>query len=154
VIRTTFTTTVSAYLIPDEVNNNPTTKKTFSAKKVVFGYETDLSGDLFTGAKAYNEYYYLIDFVATRGSQQAQFVNSTTVKLINVKKPKLPPELVGSFDELNWVKVYVNGVFQSAPDYTYSYDGGANEITFVFTNLGFPLGSEDEVVITGKFQEL
>jgi hypothetical protein len=50
--------------------------------------------------------------------------------------------------------VYVNGVFQSAPDYTYSYDGGANEITFVFTNLGFPLGSEDEVVITGKFQEL
>ena len=154
VIRTTFTTTVSAYLIPDEVNNNPTTKKTFSAKKVVFGYETDLSGDLFTGAKAYNEYYYLIDFVATRGSQQAQFVNSTTVKLINVKKPILPPELVGSFDELNWFKVYVNGVFQSAPDYTYSYDGGANEITFVFTNLGFPLGSEDEVVITGKFQEL
>jgi hypothetical protein len=154
VIRTTFTTTVSAYLIPDEVNNNPTTKKTFSAKKVVFGYETDLSGDLFTGAKAYNEYYYLIDFVAIRGSQQSQFVNSTTVKLTNVKKPILPPELVGSFDELNWFKVYVNGALQSSSDYTYSYDGGANEIIFVFTNLGFPLDNQDDVVITGKFQEL
>jgi hypothetical protein len=81
-------------------------------------------------------------------------VNSTTVKLTNVKKPILPPELVGSFDELNWFKVYVNGALQSSSDYTYSYDGGANEIIFVFTNLGFPLDNQDDVVITGKFQEL
>ena len=107
------------------MDNKPTIKKTFSAKKVVFGYETDLTGGLFTNVTAYNEYYYLIDFVATRSSKQAEFINSTTVKLTNVKKPILPPELQGSFDELNWFKVYINGVLQTPLDYTYYYDGGA-----------------------------
>ena len=154
VIRTTFTTTVNAYLIPSEVDNKPTIKKTFSAKKVVFGYETDLTGGLFTNVTAYNEYYYLIDFVATRSSKQAEFINSTTVKLTNVKKPILPPELQGSFDELNWFKVYINGVLQTPLDYTYYYDGGTNEITFTFNNLGFPLSNQDDVLVTGKFKEL
>ena len=56
-------------------NNKPTIQKSFSPKRVVFGMETDLSGDLFTGATIYNEYADVINFVAIRGSQMATFVD-------------------------------------------------------------------------------
>jgi hypothetical protein len=153
VIRTTFNTSVSAYLLPETFNDKPTMQKSFSAKRVVFGVETDLSGDLFTGANAYNEYAQVIDFVAIRGSQMASFVNSTTAKLTNVRKPLLPSELIGIFDTDNWFKVYINGHFISPSFYTYYYDGAVKEILFNFT-LTYPLDSNDEIAITGKFQEL
>lgn len=154
VIRTTFTIRVNAYLLPETFNERPTIQKSFSVKRVVFGVETDLTGDLFTGATLYNEYSNVIDFVAVRGSQIAQFVNTTTVKLTNVKKPLLPSELVGIFDTDNWFKVYINGDFISPSFYTYSYNGATKEIIFSFTNLSFELDALDEVSITGKFQEL
>ena len=141
VIRTTF-------------NEKPTIQKSFSAKRVVFGFETDLSGDLFTGANAYNEYSYLIDFVAIRGSQQAEFINASTIKLTNVYKPILPPELDGSFDVLNWFRVYINGEFKTPNYYSYTFNAATNEITFNFINLGFPLDNNDEIMITGKFREI
>jgi hypothetical protein len=84
----------------------------------------------------------------------ATFVNSTTVKLTNVKLPVLPQELVGSFDIENWFRVYINGDFISPSLYTYSYNGYTKEIVFLFVSLGFPLDTEDEIAITGKFQEL
>ena len=154
VIRTTFNVSVSAYLLPDTFNEKPTIQKSFSAKRVVFGIETDLSGDLFTGANAYNEYSYLIDFVAIRGSQQAEFINATTVKLTNVYKPILPPELDGSFDVLNWFRIYINGEFKTPNYYSYTFNAATNEITFNFINLGFPLDNNDEIMITGKFREI
>ena len=39
-------------------------------------------------------------------------------------------------------------------EYTYTYNGTLNEITFTFTGLTFAVDAEDEVAITGKFQEL
>jgi hypothetical protein len=102
----------------------------------------------------YNEYAQVIDFVAVRGSQMAEFVNTTTVKLINVKKPILPSELIGIFDTDNWFRIYINGEFISPTYYTYSYNGTTNEITFSFHDLIFDLDSNDEVAITGKFQEI
>jgi hypothetical protein len=84
----------------------------------------------------------------------ATFVNGTTVKLTNVKKPILPSELVGTFDIVNWFRIYINGDFISPTLYTYSYNGTTNEITFTFTGLGFAVEAEDEVAITGKFQEI
>jgi hypothetical protein len=102
----------------------------------------------------YNEYAQIIDFVAIRGSQMGEFVNATTVKLTNVKKPLLPSELVGIFDTDNWFRVYINGDFISPSFYTYSYNGFTKEIVFVFTNLNFAIESNDEIAITGKFQEL
>lgn len=154
VIRTTFNMVVNAYLLPERYNEKPVVKKSRSVKRIIFGVETDLTGNLFSQPSLYNEYAQVIDFVAVRGSQMAVFINSTTVKLINVKKPILPSELFGVYDIVNWFRVYINGDFISPSLYTYSYNGSTNEITFTFTGLGFELDANDEVAITGKFQEL
>jgi hypothetical protein len=157
VIRTTFTVSVNAYLLAETFNDSPTVKKEFTKKRVVFGVETDLTsttGQLFTNPSLYNEYKEVIDFVAVRGSQQATFVSSTTAKLTNVRKPLLPSELVGVFDIANWFRIYINGDFISPSLYTYSYNGQLKEITFDFSQLTFTIDEEDEIMITGKFQEL
>jgi len=154
IIRTTFNVNVSAYLLPDQVNEKPTVQKSFSPKRIVFGLETDLTGNLFAGANLYNEYADVINFVAIRGSQMATFVNSSTIKLINVKKPLLPSELVGVFDTDNWFQIYINGDFISPSFYTYSFSGATNEIVFTFSGLNFTLDANDEIAITGKFQEI
>lgn len=154
VIRTTFTMVANAYLLPEMFDDKPVVKKAFSPKRIIFGIETDLTGNLFTNVSAYNEYQNVIDFIATRGSQMAQFVNANTVKLTNVYLPLLPSELVGTFDVNNWFRVYINGEFKSYVYYSYSFNSITNEITFNFDGLGFDLDSNDEVAITGKFQEL
>lgn len=157
VIRTTFTMITNAYLLPERYNEKPTVKKELTKKKVVFGLETDLtgpSGQLFNEPSLYNDYSQVIDFVAVRGSQMATFINSNSVKLVNVKKPILPSELVGVFDINNWFRIYINGDFISSSFYTYSYNGSSKEITFTFTGLGFDIEANDEVAITGKFEEV
>lgn len=74
IIRTTFTMVVNAYLLPETFNEMPTVEKVFSKKRVIFGVETDVSGDLFSNPLLYNEYAQVIDFIAVRGSQMATFV--------------------------------------------------------------------------------
>jgi hypothetical protein len=145
--------TVNAYLLPEQFNKVPVVKKEYSKKRIVFGVETDLSGNLFNSPSVYNEYAQVIDFVAIRGSQMATFVNANTAKLTNVKKPLLPSELIGIFDTDNWFRVYINGEFISPTFYTYSYDGVIKEIVFTFS-LTYSLDSNDEIAITGKFQEI
>jgi hypothetical protein len=146
--------TVNAYLLPERYNEKPTVKKSLTAKRIVFGVETDLTGNLFANPTVYNEYAQVIDFIAVRGSQMATFVDSTTIKLIGVKKPVLPSELIGVFETDNWFRIYINGDFISPSFYTYSYDGLVNEITFVFHDLTFIIEAQDEIAITGKFQEI
>jgi hypothetical protein len=154
IIRTTFTMTVNAYLLPERYNEKPTVKKSLTAKRIVFGVETDLTGNLFSNPTVYNEYAQVIDFIAVRGSQMATFVDSNTIKLTGVKKPILPSELIGVFDTDNWFRIYINGSFISPSFYTYSYNGLINEIQFVFSNLSFAIEADDEIAITGKFQEI
>jgi hypothetical protein len=154
VIRTTFSIVVNAYLLPERYNEKPVVKKSRTVKRIIFSVETDLSGGMFTEPSLYNEYSQVIDFIGVRGSQMATFINSSTVKLTNVKKPVLPQELVGVFDIENWFRVYINGDFISPSLYAYSYNGYTKEIIFSFDSLGFPLEIEDEIAITGKFQEL
>lgn len=74
IIRTTFTMVVNAYLLPETFNELPTVEKVFSKKRIIFGVETDVSGDLFSNPLLYNEYAQVIDFIAIRGSQMAIFV--------------------------------------------------------------------------------
>jgi len=115
-----------------------------------------------TTQRLYNEYSDIIDFMSIRGSQQSTFVDSETTKLTNVKLPKLPPELEGTFNQDDWFRVYINGVFISPAKYTYTYDYVTNEITFIMntssptspTSLGYTLESTDEIGVTGKFIEL
>lgn len=154
IIRTSFTMVTNAYLLPETYDEKPQVKKSFTPKKVVWGIETDLSGGTFTNQNIYNEYQNVIDFVAIRGSQLAQFVNRNTVRLNNVQLPTLPNELVGSFDTQNWFRVYINSEFKEPTYYSYSSDNVAKTITFTFSDLGFDLDTNDEVAITGKFLEL
>lgn len=154
VIRTTFTMVVNAYLLPEVFDKKPIVKKSFTPKRVVFGVETDLSGNMFSNPSVYGEYQNVIDFVAIRGSQMGIFVDDDTFKLTNVELPVLPGELFGTFDLDSWFRVYVNGAFISPQYYTYSYDGDVNEITFDFINLSFNIDSDDEIAVTGKFIEL
>lgn len=154
VVRTTFNIEVRAYLLPETFDNKPTVKKELSKKRIVFGVETDLSGNLFANPSVYNEYAQVINFIAIRGNQMATFVNATTAKLVNVKKPILPSELIGIFDTDTWFRVYINGDFISPSFYTYTYDGSTKEIIFTFQNLSFALEAVDEIAVTGKFEEL
>jgi hypothetical protein len=180
IVRTSFTMLVNAYLLPEKFDNELTHKKSFSPKKVVWGMEFDLSGlgggnvtQSSITKKLYNEYSDVIDFMSIRGSQETTFVDDDTVKLTNVQLPKLPPELIGSFDEDQWFRVYINGVLIPTTKYSYTGSYSTNEIYFNFntgsleiggtyptdlitttTDLGYILESSDEIGITGKFIEL
>ena len=166
IIRTSFTMVVNAYLLPETYDEKPTVRKSFTPKKVVWGIETDLTGQTFTNPNIYNEYQSVIDFVAIRSSQRAVLdtlpsemdvpqTNGGIMKITNVRLPILPNELVGSFDTLNWFRVYVNTEFKPASTYSYSFNGSTNEIIFTFNEtLGFPLDANDEVDIVGKFEQL
>jgi len=155
IIRTSFTMVTNAYLLPETYDDKPTVKKSFTPKKVMWGVETDLTGTSFTNPNIYNEYQSVIDFVAIRSSQRAEFTNATTVTLTNVRLPILPVELIGSFDTLNWFRVYVNSEFRPASNYTYSFNGTDDEIIFTFNSeLGFDLDENDEVDIVGKYEQL
>jgi hypothetical protein len=166
IIRTSFTMIVNAYLLPETYDEKPQVKKSFTPKKVVWGVETDLTGQTFTNPNIYNEYQNVIDFVAIRSSQRAELVtlpsqlqpiqtNGGLMKLTNVRLPVLPTELIGSFDTLNWFRVYVNTEFKPANTYDYWFDGTNDIIYFKFNEtLGFDLDENDEVDIVGKYEQL
>lgn len=169
IVRTTFTMAVNAYLLPEKFDNELTTKKGFSTKKVVWGIETDLTGldggnvtNSQITKKLYNEYSDIIDFMSIRGSQEATFVDEDTIKLQNVELPKLPPELIGVFNQDDWFRVYINGVYIPPTKYSYTGSYVDNEIVFNFTtgsvatttDLGYILETTDEFGISGKFIEL
>jgi hypothetical protein len=168
IVRTTFTMAVNAYLLPEKFDNEPTHKKSLSAKKVVWGLEWDLTGGSGTSTnsqveqKMYNEYSDIIDFMSIRGSQEATFIDADSVKLTNVKSPKLPPELVDSFNESDRYRVYINGVYIPPTKYSHTGSFSNQEVYFNFntgssispTELGYSIDSTDEIGITGKFIEL
>jgi len=180
IVRTNFTMAVYAYLLPEQFDNQSTHKKSMSAKKVVWGMETDLtglSGGNVTNSSIkqnlVNEYADAIDFLSIRGSKQGSFVDADTMKLTNVELPKLPPELIGTFDEDEWFRVYINGVFIPKTKYNFVHGDSVDEIVFNFatgslsvggtyptdlqstqTELGYILENTDEFGITGKFIEL
>ena len=180
IVRTSFTMAVNAYLLPEQFDNESTHKKSIGPKKVMFGTETDLTGEAggsVTNSKVekrlYSEYSDVIDFMSIRGSQKATFVDADSIKLTNVELPVLPPELDGVFDVADWFRVYINGVFVASTKYTYTSSIDDNEIQFNFTtgslaeggiypdnliatstDLGYILESVDELGITGKFKEL
>tara|TARA_R110001592_G_scaffold74855_1_gene227027 strand:+ start:4752 stop:5870 length:1119 start_codon:yes stop_codon:yes gene_type:complete len=166
IVRTTFTMMVNAYLLPEKFDNELTTSKSFSPKKIVWGLEFDMTNGTGTNSqveqKMYNEYSDVIDFVATRGSQEGTFVDGDSIKLVNVNLPKIPPELIGTFNEDDRFRVYVNGVYIPTPKYSITGSYNDNEIMFNFntgsaisaTELGYELEVTDEIGITGKFIEL
>ena len=180
IVRTNFTMVVKAYLLPEQFDNESTHKKSLTPKKVVWGLETDLTGldggnitNSTIKKKMLNEYSDIIDFISIRGSKQGSFVDADTFKLTNVEKPKLPPELIGTFNEDEWFRVYINGVLIPKVKYNYVHGDSDDEIIFNFstgslsvggaypadlqsttTDLGYILENTDEYGVTGKFKEL
>ena len=177
IIRTSFTMVANAYLLPETYDEKPQVKKSFTPKKVVWGIETDLTGMRFSNPNIYNEYQNVIDFVAIRGSKDANINKSlyadesadgVTNKfsyfyLENAELPILPQELIGTFDTKGWFRVYINGVYITPSAYTYTFNGELNRIIFKLDNtqafdsgggITYILDSEDEVSVTGKFIEL
>lgn len=177
IIRTSFTMVANAYLLPETYDEKPQVKKSFAPKKVVWGIETDLTGMRFSNPNIYNEYQNVIDFVAIRGSKDANINKSlyadenadgVTNKfsyfyLENAELPILPQELIGTFDTKGWFRVYINGVYITPSAYTYTFNGELNRIIFKLDNtqafdsgggITYILDSEDEVSVTGKFIEL
>jgi hypothetical protein len=175
IVRTTFTMTVNAYLLPEKFDNEPTTRKSLSPKRVVWGVETDLTGRRInmSDQSMYNEYSDVIDFMSIRGSEESTYVSPDTVKLTNVKLPKRPPELSDVITDDDYFRVYINGVFIKPEKYEYTDTSGSNEIQFTFNtgsvspggsypddlisttgSLGYIIEPTDEVGITGKFIEL
>jgi len=168
IVRTTFTMAVNAYLLPEQFDNKPTTIKEYTPKRVVFGYEADLTGG--GGGvnpvkqKTINQYSDVLDFLAIRGSVSGSFIDADTMKISNVEVPKLPPSLEGNFDVDNWFKIYINGLFIPSEKYTYYVSSSANQVEFNFstgsigtatsTTLGYEITGSDEFGIVGKFKEL
>ena len=180
IVRTTFTMAVNAYLLPEQFDNESTHKKSITPKKVVWGMETDLTGigggnvtNSTVKKKMMNEYADVIDFIAVRGSIQGSFVDDDTMKISGVELPKLPPELIGTFNENEWFSVYVNGVIIPNTKYNFVYQDNTDEVYFNFStgslseggsypddlqstnsDLGYIIENTDEFGITGKFIEL
>jgi hypothetical protein len=157
IIRTSFTMVTNAYLLPETFNEKPVTQKLFSTKKIVFGVEVGVDGQLFSNPLLYNDYSQVVDFIATNGSQLATLVDQFNVKLTGVKVPVIPTDLIGVFDPNDMFRVYINGAIQSASTYTYEYSGTNNEVIFTFPSSlfgGVGLDENDEVAITGKFEVL
>ena len=180
IVRTNFTMAVNAYLLPEQFDNESTHKKSMSGKKVVFGVETDLTGldggnvtNNTVKRKLINEYSDIMDFMTIRGSKQGSFVDADTMKITSVELPKLPPELIGTFDEDEWFRVYINGVFIPKAKYNFVHQDNTDEIYFNFStgsvegggsypddlvsttsDLGYILENTDEFGVTGKFKEL
>lgn len=164
IIKTNFNMLVNAYLLPEKFNNESTIKKAFTPKKVVWGYETDLTGEggFNFNPSLYNEYADVINFIALRGSKMAEFLTAETMRITNVEVPILPLELRDSFNDSDWFRVYINGVFIPSTKYTYSFNKQLKEVVFTFntatpvsqTNLGYTLSTTDELSVTGKFIEL
>ena len=111
--------------------------------------------------------------MSIRGSKQGSFVDADTMKLTSVEQPKLPPELIGTFNEDEWFRVYINGVLIPKVKYNTVYQDNTDEIYFNFstgslseggtyptdlqsttTDLGYILENDDEFGVTGKFIEL
>jgi hypothetical protein len=155
--------TVHAYLLPEKFDNESTTKKSLSPKKVVWGMEADLTGGLgtYTKTQMYNEYADVIDYMTIRGSKQGVYVSGESFKITNVELPICPPELQPAFDVSNLFRIYINGVliqYQKSGNiqYTYSYNSTTDEIIFTLDSisLGYTIDNTDELGVTGKFIEL
>jgi hypothetical protein len=147
VIRTTFTLSVNAYLLPDEFAKKPVVGKSYSPKRIIVGMETDLTGENSDNSS-------LSTYASTNSSDIAQFVNATTAKLTNVFLPVLSTPNNNETDTHNIFTIYIDGKFVNNINYTYSYDGALKEISFTFNGLSSDLDETNEILVFGKYKKL
>jgi hypothetical protein len=162
--RVEFSLGVKAYLLPETVDGENTTKKSFSTKRVVVATETDVTGNgrlegLLTTPSAYYDNKDLIDFLSLNNSKVVDGgVNTAT--FTGVKLIQAPAQLSGvitsglSYEGNSYdIKLYINGVryYQTTHFTVTSY---SNNILVLALTPGFPVDNNDEITITGKFIDI
>jgi hypothetical protein len=154
-VRTNFTLTTYAYLIPESFDNESTVKKSISTRAIVTTLETDINksvGDALTAGitmSDYNDNKLLFDYINLYESKIGTITGTYVVSFTNTRLVTPPEEL--SLSATDGVKVYINGVkiaptiwsgVQTGNNYVVTFDGG---------QLGYGLNPmTDEVTIVGK----
>jgi hypothetical protein len=164
--RVEFNLNVRAYLLPEQVDGQSTTKKSYSMNRVVFSTEVDMTSGtgrlegLLTTPSPYYDNKDLIDFLSLNNSKVVDGENDSRAIFSGVKLIQAPPQLAGvitsglTYDGNSYdVKLYVNGVryYQTTHFTVTSYTNNTLTLTL---SPGFPVDSGDEITITGKFIDI
>ena len=165
--RVEFNLNVRAYLLPEQVDGESTTKKTYSMNKVVVSTETDVTGNgrlegLLTTPSPYYDNKDLIDFLSLNNSKVQNPVSNDTIIFTSIKLIQAPAQLSGvissgltyggnSYD----VKLYINGVrYYQTTHFTAVVSNNSLTINFNPGLFPLPVDSGDEITITGKFIDI
>lgn len=163
--RVEFSLNVKAYLLPEKFDGELTTKKSLSTKRVVIATEVDLTSGtgrlegFLTTPSPYYDNKDLIDFLSINNTKSQNPVTNNTITFTGIKCIKTPPALtsvvmggitIGS--DTYDIKVYINST-RYYPDTHFGISMSSTSITINFnqTNLGWPVESDDEITISGKF---
>ena len=165
--RVEFNLNVRAYLLPEQVDGESTTKKTYSMNKVVVSTETDVTGNgrlegLLTTPSPYYDNKDLIDFLSLNNSKVQNPVSNNTITFTGIKLIQAPAQLASvitaglTYDGNSYdIKLYINGVrYYQTTHFTAVVSSNSLVITFLSANLGFSVTSTDEITITGKFIDI
>jgi hypothetical protein len=154
-VRSNFSLTTYAYLLPEAFDNESTIKKSISTRAVVTTLETDINksaGDALTSGITMNDYNdnkILFDYINLYNSKIGQTTIGTYQITFNNTKLVTPPTEL-SVTATDGVKIYINTVKYSKAYWTGVQTG--NNYVVTFDNSIFPGGFSptDEVSIVGK----
>jgi hypothetical protein len=162
--RIEFSLSVKAYLLPEKFDGENVIKKSMSTKRVVVATEVDVTGNgrlegMLTTPSAYYDNKDLIDFLSLNNSKVVDGgINTAT--FTGIKLIEAPAQLAGvitsglTYDGKSYdIKLYINGVryYQTTHFTITSY---TNNILTLSLSPGFPVDSNDEITITGKFIDI
>jgi len=163
--RVEFNLNVRAYLLPEQVDNQSTIKKTYSMNKVVMSTEVDMTSGtgrlegLLTTPSPYYDNKDLIDFLSLNNTKIIDG-GIDTATFSGVKLIQAPAQLSGvitsglSYDGISYdIKLYINGVryYQTTHFTVTSY---TNNTLVLALSPGFSVNNTDEITITGKFIDI
>ena len=165
--RVEFNLSVKAHLLPEKYDNEPTSKKSMSIKRVVMSTEVDLTGNgrlegLLTTTSPYYDNKDLVDFLSINNSKVGYPTISNTIVFSSIKLIAAPPTLesvvtsgITINDVIYDIKLYINGVRYYSPTHFIATKSDTTfTIMFDSYHLGFNVDSTDEIIITGKFIDL
>ena len=154
-VRTTFSVTTYAYLIPESFDNESTIKKSISTRAVITTMETDINksaGDALTSGIVMNDYNdnkILFDYINLYNSKEGVITGTYQVTFTNTRLVTPPDEL--SLTATDGIKVYINSVKYSNSYWSGVQNGNNYVVTFdssIFVGGLDP--NSDSVAIVGK----
>jgi hypothetical protein len=154
-VRSNFSLTTYAYLLPEAFDNESTIKKSISTRAVITTLETDINksaGDALTSGitmSDYNDNKLLFDYINLNTSKIGTITGTYVSSFINTKLVTPPAEL--SLSATDGIKIYINGVNISSEKWVGAQVGNNYVVTFDGALLGYGLNpSTDQVTIVGK----